>query len=223
MAERGRSIVIEGNDGTGKSTQVELLSEWLKEDYGIDSLTIHEPDGPGISSAIRTVIKNGHLERDATTNLLLFSASRHESNRLGERALANGEWLLKARDWSSTVAYQGGGEGLDSEYIRKVTEEFTTPLYMQPDLKVILALGDNIRGERIAQRGPLDNPDTFEIRGNDFQQRVNTAYLSIAEHEGYPVLDASQSIEQVQAEIITLILAKGFLAHSPRMRSRKRQ
>lgn len=215
MTERGRSITIEGNDGTGKSTQVELLGDRLKADYGIDSLMIHEPDGPGISAAIREVIKNGRLERDAITNLLLFTASRHESNRIGEDALAQGVWLLKARDWSSSEAYQGGGEGLDPEYIRQVTAEFTSPLYMNPDLKAILTLQNHERAARIAGRGDLENPDTFEMRNDDFQQRVNNTYVTIAEREHYPMIDAAQSVEQVHEEIMELLWVRGLLPRKP--------
>ena len=211
MSERGRSIVIEGNDGTGKSTQVDLLGNRLHDEYGIDSLIIHEPDGPGISAAIREVIKNGSLERDAVTNLLLFTASRHESNRAAEAALAQGLWVLKARDWSSSEAYQGGGEGLDAAYIRRITEEFTSPLYMSPDLKVILGLPDEVREKRIAGRGELENPDTFEMRDNDFQQRVNHAYLTIASRENYPLVDATKSIDEIHAEIMELLWLRQLL------------
>jgi dTMP kinase len=211
MTERGRSIVIEGNDGTGKSTQVDLLGNRLLDEYGINSLIIHEPDGPGISAAIREVIKNGSLERDAITNLLLFTASRHESNRAAEAALADGTWVLKARDWSSSEAYQGGGEGLDSSYIRRVTEEFTSPHYMNPDLKVILGLQDEVREKRIAGRGELVNPDTFEMRDIAFQQRVNHSYLAIANREGYPLIDATKSINEVHAEIMELLWVRKLL------------
>lgn len=211
MTERGKSVTVEGNDGTGKSTQVDLLSTRLKQDYGIDSIVIHEPDGPGISAEIRKTIKNGELVRDATTNLLLFTASRHESNIVGEKAMDNGLWLLKARDWSSSEAYQGGGEGLDPEYIRMVTSMFTTPRYMEPDLKVILALTDSEREQRISSRGELEQPDTFEMRGDEFQLRVNQTYLGIAKREDYPVIDAEQSIQAVHEEIMELLYIRGLL------------
>lgn len=209
--EKGKSVTAEGNDGTGKSTQMELLSERLWDDYRIKSMIIHEPDGPGICAPIRQIIKNGSLERDAITNLLLFTASRHESNKIGEVAMENGTWLLKARDSDSSKAYQGGGEGLDADFIDAVTAMFTTQRYMKPDLKVILTLPDIIRSKRIAQRGELEDPDTFEQRDNDFQQRVNRAYIEIAEHEGHPTIDASQSREAVHEQIMELIWARGLL------------
>lgn len=212
MIEKGRSITFEGHDGTGKSTQINMLGERLKDQYGIESLVIHEPDGPGISAAIREIIKNGNLPRDAITNLLLFTASRHESNALGEAALEEGTWVLRARDYSSTEAYQGGGEGLDPAYIRKVTEEFTTPGYMNPDLKVILSLPHENRIDRIASRGELERPDTFEMRGHDFQQRVNDTYVEIAARDSLPVIEASGTIDDVHQELMELIWLRGLLS-----------
>jgi dTMP kinase len=211
MIELGKSIVLEGNDGTGKSTQVELLKDTLASDYGIESLVIHEPDGPGISAEIRTIIKNGSFSRDAITNLLLFTASRHESNLLAEEAMENGLWVLKARDWSSSEAYQGGGEGLDPEFIRNVTRQFTTERYMNPDLKVILTLEDELRKQRISSRGELENPDTFEQRGDDFQLNVNHTYKIIAAREKFDTINASQTVEEVHDEIMQLLYVKNLL------------
>ena len=68
MTERGKYIVIEGHDGTGKSTQVGLLREKLAQDHGIKSVEYHEPDGTPISSKLREVIKDGTLDRDPITN-----------------------------------------------------------------------------------------------------------------------------------------------------------
>lgn len=211
MIERGYSVVIEGNDGTGKSTQVDLLAERLKNDYGIDSYVIHEPDGPEISSHIREIIKNGSLERHAMTNLLLFMASRYEQNSIGEQRLLKGDWLLKARDRSSSEAYQGGGEGLSQEIIVQLHELVMSDLYLRPDLKVILGLSDSVRKLRIAERGKIENPDTFEMRGQDFQDKVNATYVKIAERDGLPYLDASQTKEAIHEEIMELIWVRGLL------------
>jgi len=210
--ERGKSIVAEGNDGTGKSTQIELLADWLREDYGIDSYVIHEPDGPEISAEIRKIIKNGSLERQPLTNLLLFMASRYEQNHIGENQhLAEGRWLLKARDKTSSETYQGDGEGLSRQLITQLHELVMTPLYLKPDLKVILGLSDEVRKDRIAARGPIENPDTFEMRGQAFQDRVNQGYWDVAMREGFPYIDASKSIEEIQQEIRELIWVRGLL------------
>ena len=204
MTERGKYIVIEGNDGTGKSTQVDLLAEHLKS-QGIDSYVAHEPAGTPIADAIRTVIKNGSLERDPETNLLLFTAARHEIWQRAKRSLELGQYVLSARNYLSTLAYQGGGEGLDKDTIVSITRQFTDELYMKPDHTIVLSLNDSARRERIAKRDELDEPDTFESKGDAFQQQVNDTYEAIADEYNYPIVDASASIDDIQQQIREII------------------
>ena len=206
MAERGKYVVIEGNDGTGKSTQVELLAQWLQAEKGIESFIAHEPAGTPTADAIREIIKNGSLERTALTDVLLFTASRREIWQRAARELELGKWVLSARNYLSTEAYQGYGDGVDLEQIRALTKQFVGEDYFAPDHTVILALtNENERKKRIAGRGELENPDTFEMRGDDFQTRVNQAYLQIAQDHGITPIDASRSIDDIQAEIRRII------------------
>ncbi len=202
MERPGKYVVIEGHDGTGKSTQVTLLREKLTE-QGIDSIEFHEPEGTPIASAIRTVIKNGDLERDGMTNLLLFSAARHDIwTRYALPSLKMGKWVIAARNYYSTLAYQGYGEGLDLELIRSITEQVTDAQYMKPDIAIILDLdNEEERQKRIAARGELENPDTFETKDSDFQSRVKNAYLDIAQKQQVHVLSASKSTEEVADDI----------------------
>lgn len=205
----GKYVVIEGHDGTGKSTQVSLLRERLAE-RGIDSIEFHEPEGTPIASAIRTVIKNGDLERDGMTNLLLFSAARHDIwNRYALPALKMGQWVVAARNYYSTLAYQGYGEGLDLGIIRTITEQATDQQYMEPDIALILNLDDEAeRLKRIAARGELENPDTFESKGGDFQSKVKNAYLDIASNQHIQVLSASKTTDEVASDIWTIVEPK---------------
>jgi dTMP kinase len=205
MSERGKYIVIEGSDGTGKSTQVGLLREKLAE-AGIESIEFHEPEGAPIADEIRTIIKNGELPRDAQTNLLLFTAARHEIWKHAEQQLKLGTWVVAARNYFSTLAYQGYGEGLDLDLITETTRKFTSQTYMSPDLAVILSLDDEKERERrISSRGELQKLDTFESRNSDFQVAVKDAYLQIARELGLPVISASQTPEQITAEIYSLL------------------
>ena len=206
MASRGKYIVIEGTDGTGKSTQVDLLSERLKQE-GIASVTFHEPDGVPISSEIRTIIKNGSLERSALTNLLLFSACRRENwLQVGKNALEKGQWVLSARDYTSTLVYQGLTEGLDLDLIEQVTLQATDEQYIRPDHRIILDITDETERERrIQQRGELKTPDTFESRGNEFQQRLLEGYRHIAAQKNMPIVSATQSIDATADEIWRIV------------------
>lgn len=197
---RGKYVVIEGNDGTGKSTQVELLAAYLNE-QGIETFVMHEPAGTPVADAIRTVIKNGDLERDAETNLLLFTAARHENWRQAKKALDEGKWVVSARNYISTEVYQGYGEGLAIERIHALTREFTDKTYMNPDYTFVLSLSSNEREQRISRRGKLQNADTFESRGQEFQEKLDSGYEKTATKYGFPLIDASLSIDEIQQEI----------------------
>ena len=204
MSEQGKYIVIEGNDGTGKSTQVGLVRERLAN-RGIQSIDFHEPAGTPIADDIRTIIKNGSLERDGETNLLLFTAARHEIWKEAKAQLKLGIWVVAARNYYSTLAYQGYGEGLDTDLITETTRRFTDEQYMNPDLALILTLEHEARAERITSRGALENPDTFESRDNSFQTRLNEGYLEIADKHKLPVIDASDDIPTVTQNIWQLV------------------
>ncbi|MEK7621113.1 MAG: dTMP kinase [Patescibacteria group bacterium] len=202
MSERGKYVVIEGHDGTGKSTQVDMLRARLSGNY-IKAISVEEPAGAPIADELRKIIKNGELERDPTTNLLLFTAARRATDiQIIQPALERGEWVVAARNWVSTLAYQGYGEGENLDDIWSMTEQFTGPRYISPDFICVLSLQNEIeRTERIGQRGELENPDTFESRGDDFQQDVERGYLEVADQWGIPVIDASGTKAQINDKI----------------------
>ncbi|MCA9335077.1 dTMP kinase [Candidatus Saccharibacteria bacterium] len=215
MSEQtGRYIVIEGHDGTGKSTQVDILRERLAT-YSIDSVEFSEPaldpkDGNEdilIADALRTIIKNGTLERNPLTDLFLFSAARHEKwHRKAIPALALGKWVIASRNYYSTEAYQGYGKGLDLNLIHAQTLLATDERYMQPDIAVILNLeNETERQRRIDSRGELETPDAFESLGNDFQSRVQQAYPHIAERYAVPIISAVGTPATVSKKIWAVI------------------
>ncbi len=226
MSERGKYIVIEGHDGTGKSTQVEVLQERLQQDYGIGSFVAHEPAGTPIADEIRTILKNGDLDRDATTNMLLFTAARHEIWGQAKRELALGKWVLSARNYLSTVAYQVWGESPEltvsqlvdkARYVTEFTQQFTDAEYMSPSATYMLQLVDPVvRGYRISQRPATEQPDTFESRDAKFQKRVAMGYDYIAEMSNAKrinVMEGSEqrSIDDVHQEIMELLWVRDLI------------
>lgn len=202
MSKYGKYIVIEGSDGTGKSTQVERLAAKLKQ-HNIDSILIHEPDGAPMASKLRELIKDGTLKREPWTNVLLFTTARRASwYQTMKPALQQGKFVLAARSWLSTIVYQGYGQGMPIDRIRQFTEENVARDYLEPDLTVILTLrNEATRKGRISERGEISRPDAFESMPDDFQARVIEGYERYAEQRGYPVIDAAKPLDEVETEI----------------------
>lgn len=215
MASLGKYIVIEGNDGTGKSTQVAKLADYFRE-RGRTVCVVEEPgsDDPEkstpIADELRKVIKNGDLTRSAAVNVALFSAARRELWREKiQPALERGEIVLSARNYISTLVYQGRGEGYDESEILRLTKLFTDERYLHPDIMIILSLSHDKRAKRIAMRGELKNPDTFESRGQDFQEKITNGYLKIAKDYDIPVVLADGNVEEVHDMLINEIEVSG--------------
>ena len=215
MASLGKYIVIEGNDGTGKSTQVAKLANYFRG-RGRTVCVVEEPgsDDPDkstpIADELRKVIKNGDLTRSAAVNVALFSAARRELWREKiQPALERGEIVLSARNYISTLVYQGRGEGYDEVEILRLTKLFTDEKYLHPDVMIVLSLSHDKRAKRIAMRGELKNPDTFESRGQDFQEKVDDGYLEIAKDYDIPVVLADGNVEEVHDMLIDEIEING--------------
>lgn len=191
-------IVIEGQDGTGKSTQVRLLKEHY-EKQGKKVVIMDEPDGDlpqahDLHDLILVKGKDYNLE--PMTNVLLFTASRSELwRKLAEPVLKEGGVVISARNWWSTLAYQGYGEGVSKSKIIKITHESLPERYFNPDKGFILTVSDKIRLARQGERGKAK--ETFEAKPDEFQQKVNHAYLKIAKDFNIKTIDASGTIEEV--------------------------
>ncbi len=203
---RGKYVVIEGHDGTGKTTQAELLAERLKE-RGIAVSMTKEPGGNAIGQAIREVLLNGSLKREPGTNLLLYTANRYDLwHTFIKPRLDKKEWVIATRNYWSSLTLQGYGEGLDIDFIENTTQQFLPPSYMRPDIGIVLDI-DSIQESRarIAERGELENPDTFESRDDDFQQKVIQGYRAIVKSKELPCVSASQPIQNISDQIWALV------------------
>ncbi len=203
---QGKYVVIEGHDGTGKTTQAELLVERLRA-QGIIVSTTKEPGGNAIGEAIREVLLNGSLKREPGTNLLLYTANRYDLwHTFIKPRLDKGEWVIATRNYWSSLTLQGYGEGLDLDFIESTTKQFLPPHYMSPDVGIVLDIDSiNESRARIAKRGELKNPDTFESRGDDFQQKVIQGYRSIVKAKKLPCISASQSVQVINDQIWDVI------------------
>lgn len=204
-------IVIEGQDGTGKSTQVEKMAEFLRS-RGLEVLTLHEPDGDLESAhALREIIKQKKYDLEPMTHVLLFTAARNELwHKLAEPVLSRGGVVIAARNWWSTLSYQGYGQGVSKSRIIRLTKQMLPERYVSPDKSVILTLSDAERRKREAGRDAVGGADTtaatdtFESKPDEFQARVNHGYEKIAKEFGIPTLDASPSIDEIFEELVKL-------------------
>lgn len=209
---RGKYIVIEGHDGTGKSTQVEMIRKRLKN-IGIESIEFHEPAGNPVADAIRNILKDGSIDRLPMTNFLLFTAARCDLwNNLALQALNEGKWVVASRSYYSSYAYQGYAEGVDINLIKEITKKAVGEDYAVPDYAFILSMSDEERIKRINQRGEKRlTPDNFESKPSDYQETVRLGYLKIAEDLNVPVISADASIDTITDEIWKYIKKKNML------------
>lgn len=207
MPTPGKYIIIEGADGTGKSTQAELLVAFLNS-HGIKAVLTQEPGGVPIAEELRTIIKNGTLERDPWTNVMLFTTSRRTSWLQSIKpALEAGTWVVASRNYLSTIAYQGYGEGVDIEKIIDFTRDNVDEGYLNPDKIVILTLGnESTRRARLGERSAHDqHHDTFESMPDDFQTRMQSGYENYAVKHNLDTVNASQNIESIAQDIQKIV------------------
>ncbi|MFT0634326.1 dTMP kinase [Pseudomonas sihuiensis] len=199
----GLFITLEGPEGAGKSTNREYLAELLRE-QGIDVLLTREPGGTPLAERIRELLLDPSDEPMAadTELLLVFAARAQHLQQVIRPALAKGSVVLCDRFTDATYAYQGGGRGLSIERIAQL-EQFVQG-ELRPDLTLIFDLPVEIGLARAAARGRLDR---FEQEGRGFFEAVRQAYLQRAKQapQRYRVLDAGQTLAQVQADIDALL------------------
>lgn len=199
----GLFITLEGPEGAGKSTNREYLAERLRE-QGVDVLLTREPGGTPLAERIRELLLDPSDEPMAadTELLLVFAARAQHLQQVIRPALAKGSVVLCDRFTDATYAYQGGGRGLSIERIAQL-EQFVQA-ELRPNLTLIFDLPVEVGLARAAARGRLDR---FEQEGRGFFEAVRQAYLQRATQapQRYRVLDAGQSLAQVQADIDTLL------------------
>lgn len=209
----GFFITFEGIEGSGKSTQVRRLGEYL-DSKGLPVLLTREPGGCAIADAIRSILLSPqHQAMTARTELLLYAAARAQHvDQVILPALSAGTTVLCDRFADATTAYQGYGRGLDCGLIAHLNATATAGLL--PDLTVLLdfAAEEGLRRARQRNReSNLEEEGRFELETLDFHRKVRHGYLDLAEREGrFRVIDANGSADEVFARLV--IVVDNFLA-----------
>jgi len=200
MTTPGKFITLEGVDGAGKSTHLNFVADWMRQ-QGREVIVTREPGGTPLGETLRELLL--HRDMDADTELLLMFAARQEHlAQLILPALARGAWVLSDRFTDASYAYQCGGRGIAVERIAAL--ENWVQRGFQPDLTLLFDVPPEVAE---ARRSAAREADRFEREADSFFSRVRNAYLdrSRAEPARIRVLDARQTIEALQAEIGQLL------------------
>ena len=196
MKTAKRFFSLEGIDGSGKSTQIDMLIEAL-ESEGYSVVKLREPGGAKISERIRA----------DKTELLLYNAARAQViAEIIQPALDAGKIVIADRFAWSTYAYQGYARGLGAEQVQRLTELTCDGCF--PELTVVLDISVERGRARTARRG--EAPDRLEQEKADFFERVRKGYLAAA--RDYPdcvaAIDADRTPDEVFADLYKLVMAR---------------
>ena len=200
---KGRFITIDGVEGAGKSTQIDLICSYLQR-KGIEVVRTREPGGTDIGEKIRSVLLDvDNEEMHSDTELLLMFSSRNEliQNKIIP-ALNNGSWVVSDRFTDASFAYQGGGRMLNLDRIAKL-EDWVLGDF-QPDLTLLLDISVEIGMTRIEARAAKDR---IELEERAFFEHVRSGFISRSETfpERIKLIDASGTIDDIHEKIRLLV------------------
>lgn len=196
-ARPGKLIVLEGPDGSGKTTLAAGLKV-LFEDAGQPVRLLREPGGTDISEQIRSMVKDPASVIAPRAEALLFAAARAQlTEEVIRPALEMGDWVLLDRWIPSSVIYQGRGRGLGEEPVRELSRFATEDL--QPDVLLVMDLPEEVAHQRQTARD-LTQSDRFERDTSEFRRHVAIGYQELTWHPDATVIDASQSPQDMLSD-----------------------
>jgi dTMP kinase len=206
MTKTGAFISFEGGDGAGKTTQIKLLANRLR-DAGRNVVVTREPGGSVGAEAIRALLVRGDTDRwsPLTEALLMYAARADHLEKTILPALARGAIVITDRFADSTLAYQGIAGEFGEDNVKMLYDLVVGD--NGPDLTIIL---DAPAEEGLRRASPNDGETRFEEKGADFQTSVRTAFLQIAREnpDRCIVVNALASIEDVAADIASAVEAR---------------
>ena len=195
---RGRFVVLEGGDGSGKSTQASRLAGWLQA-QGITVVETFEPGSGPTGAILRDVLLHGPETISPVTEALLMAADRaqHVAGEI-EPALARGDWVVCDRYVPSSLVYQGVVRELGVEVVEQLSAVATAGL--DPDVVILLDVSDAVADARRA-----DESDRLEREGSAFHASVRAAYRELAPARGWVVIDADGDVDAVAQRVVDAV------------------
>ena len=203
-------ITFEGIEGSGKSTQIKLVAEYLSR-RNVSLIVTAEPSGTDIGRKIGSILFNReHNNMCAETEMFLFCAARSQHVReIIMPALKQNKVVLCDRFSDATYAYQGAGRGLDSKFIRLINDY--SSMLLKPDLTLLFDLPVEIGLQRANRRNDKlkesSSIDRFEKENMDFHRRIREGYLNILKNDPdrFRLIDANREVETIQKDVRTCI------------------
>ncbi|MCW3173989.1 dTMP kinase [Shewanella subflava] len=201
MSQIGQFIVIEGLEGAGKSSAIELVHSIITSEVGHEPVCTREPGGTPLAEKIRDLVKIAEPNDplcDEAECLLFYAARTQLIANVIKPALAKGQWVLGDRHNLSSLAYQGGGRGL-MPLVKAISDASLHGF--KPDLTLYLDIEPSLGLQRASQRGALDRIEKQHIA---FFERARETFLQFAAQDSsIIVIDASQTMEKVHQDIRT--------------------
>jgi dTMP kinase len=196
----GKFIVLDGPDGCGKTTQTELLADWLKE-QGVAVEAFRDPGATAIGEKVRQILLNpDHIAMSTSAEVMLYMAARVQlwQEKIAP-ALQQRKCVILDRWLSSTCAYQGHAGRFGIQRIIKIAEDCLGKPW--PDLTIILDVDLETASARLNR-----DLDRMEAKGDGYHQKVRDGFLKLAqEQKNFFVIDATQDIDAVHKKIIETV------------------
>jgi dTMP kinase len=196
---RGLFLVLEGIEGSGKSTQARMLGEWLAA-HGVPHRLTREPGGTALGEQIRRMLLDSEAVPPRSELLLMLAARAALLEQEVAPALERGEVVVADRYELSSLAYQGAGRELGIDAVRRLNAWATSGL--RPALTVIL---DVPEAAGVARRVRRTEEDRIERAGRDFHGRVAAAYRLLGSEPGVAVLDGTPPAPEVHRRLLALL------------------
>jgi dTMP kinase len=202
---KGVFISLEGGEGSGKSSQISLLRNWLDLIWPQPVIATREPGGTIGAEEIRQLLVTGNRDRwDTVVEALLMTASRRDNVvRLIKPARDRGEAIISDRFFDSTTVYQGIVGGVDADLIDTLNSRFLDDI--KPDITLLLDIDPAIGLARVQSREGDEN--RFESKGMTFHQLVRQGYLDLAQKndQRFIIINADQDENQVHKDIVAAL------------------